>query len=152
MISTTKGAKVTKQLFEKPSVEGLRQQLADAMPSRLTFQVSKNDLQIARELPQDLAACATWRRRCIGWRDDHHTAELAMTFGQRFENGDAFGAHREAIRRVFEVAAGDDGAVGGFDGCANLEMGEISARVLASVAGGFDQGMRVECRVPNPGS
>ena len=51
MISTTKGAKVTKQLFEKSSVEGLRQQLANAMPSGLTFQVSKNDLQIARELP-----------------------------------------------------------------------------------------------------
>jgi hypothetical protein len=84
--------------------------------------------------------------------DDGNPAELPMSIRQSLEERDTFGAEGKTIRRVFDVAAGNDASVGRFDGCANLEMREVGARVLASVAGGFDQGMRIGCRVPNPGS
>jgi hypothetical protein len=49
-------------------------------------------------------------------------------------DGDAFGAHREAVGGVFDIAAGEDFAGGGEDGGADLEAGVGRIGVGASLA------------------
>ena len=53
-----------------------------------------------------------------------------LPFRQRLEDRDAFGAHRQAVGRVLDVAAGDDLAALGLERGADLETGEIGDRVL----------------------
>ena len=118
--------------------------------SGFAIQVGQNDLQIAGELPQDLSTRPTWRRRRVGWRDDHDSPELAVPFRQRLEHRDALGTHSEAIRCVFDVAARHDRSVRGFERGTHFEPGIIGMRVLANRARGRDEG--VDLRIPNPES
>ena len=45
-----------------------------------------------------------------GVGDDGDHRELALAFGQRLEQRDALGADGQAVRRVLDVAAGEDAA------------------------------------------
>src|SRR5439155_23244894 len=51
----------------------------------------------------------------------------------------SFGADGQAVRRILDVAAGDHGAVGGFERGAHLEVRESCVGVLARAARGGDE-------------
>src|SRR5262245_41967587 len=109
------------------------------MDAFLLLQIREVDLQVAAELPQDLPARAAGRRRRLGVGDDRNPREDAVAFGERLEHRDAFGADGEAVRRVLDVAPGDDGAVARLQRGADLEVREGGLRVLAGAARGADE-------------
>ena len=63
----------------------------------------------------------------------------AVTVGERLEQRDAFGAHRQTVGRVLDVAAVDDLAVGGQQRRADLEVRVRRDRARAGVACGLDE-------------
>ena len=56
--------------LEQPRIERQRQQILQSMPSGLAGEIGEHDVEIAAELPQDLAARAARRRRRFGVGDD----------------------------------------------------------------------------------
>src|SRR5215472_5963855 len=88
----------------------------------LPARVDQDDLDVAAELPQDLAAGAAGRGQRVRVGSDGDAAELTDAFADGLENGDALGADGEAVGRVFDVATGVDAAVGVFQGGAYLEF------------------------------
>src|SRR5687767_10433223 len=73
-------------------VEGLRQQIPQLMSSRFAAEVGEDDLDVAAELPEDLAARAAGRCRLVRLADDGDAAEFAVAIGDRLEHGDALRA------------------------------------------------------------
>src|SRR5476651_2221303 len=102
-------------------------------------EVRELNLEVAAELPEDLAARAARRRRRSRVGDDRDAREHAVPLGDRLEHRDALGADRQAVRRVLDVAAGDHRPVAGLERRADLEMREGRVRVLARAARGADQ-------------
>ena len=105
-------------------------------------EVREHDLEVAAELPQNLAARAARWRGVAGVRDDGDSGERAVALGQRLEHGHALGAHRQAVGRVFDVTAGDDRAVGGLQRRADLEVRIVRDGVLPGATCVFHQGVR----------
>ena len=122
---------------QKPCVEWERQQVFQLMARFDALQVRKHDLQVAAELPEHLAARSARRRGLLGVCDDHDSTECAMTFGNRLEHRNPLGANREAVSRVFDVAAGDNLAVRRLERRSNLEVGEAGVGIRASLACGL---------------
>jgi len=83
------------------------------------------------KLIDHLAAGAAGRGGARGIGGDGDGTELARLdpFADRLPDGDAFGADGEPVARVFDVAAGVDGAVQGFDGRAD-EKARIGSKGL----------------------
>ncbi len=95
----------------------------------------QNSQRIWRQAPhggvgESVSATTTMRR------------ELAMPFGDRLEDGDAFGADRQAVGGVLDVAAGDDLAARGLERGADLESRVVGGGVLAHGACGGDELLR----------
>ncbi len=109
------------------------------MPSRFSLQISEDHLEVAGELPEDLAARAARRRRRLRRRDDGDATERAMAVRQRLVHGHALGADRQAVGGVLDVAAGDDRAVRRLERRAHLELRVVRARVVARFARGGDE-------------
>ena len=59
-----------------------------------------------------------------------------MSLGERLEHRDALGAHGEAIRGVFNIAATEDSAGGGAECSADPEVGIGGVGVFAGLGGG----------------
>src|SRR5260221_13331559 len=100
----------------------------------LAGQVGEVDVEIAAELPEDLAARAARRRRLLGIGDDGDAREDVMALGERLEHRDALRANRQAVGGVLDVAAGEDGAIAGLERGADLEPRVRRVRVLARAA------------------
>src|SRR6185369_5110660 len=116
--------------LQQPSVKGQRQQCLEAVASFFLGQVRQQDLEVAAELPENLPARATWRRRRLGVGDDGDAGEDAVPFRERLEHRDPLGANRQAVSRVLDVAAREDGAVGALERRADFEMRECRGGVL----------------------
>ena len=109
------------------------------MARSLALQVRENHVEVAAELPQDLSACTAGRRWHLGISDDRDPAKVSMTFRDRLEHSDSFGADRQPVRGVFHIASGHYRAVGRFERGADQEMRELRVRVQACSAGGSNQ-------------
>src|SRR6476469_6142153 len=107
--------------LEEPRVEWKREQLGQAVHSRLAAKVGQHDFEVATELPENLPAGTARRCRRLGIRDHLDAAEPAMPLGERLEHGDALGAQRQPVRCVFDVAACDDSPVLRLECSANFE-------------------------------
>jgi len=94
-------------------------------------------LQVVAKFAEDLAAGAAGGGGFGGRGVDGDADDLAVTGGDGVENGGAFGAVGEAEGCVLDVAAGEDGTVGGLDGGANGELGVGGVGVIRGGAGGF---------------
>ena len=112
---------VWEDLLQQAIIERQWQQVLQLMPAGLATKVGQNHFNIAAELPQNLAACATGRRRRVGVSHDGNTAEFAMSFGEGLEHRDTLGAEREPVRRVLDVATGDDRPISGLERCTDFE-------------------------------
>ena len=115
--------------FNEPRVERQRQQVAQPVAPLLGAQVREDHLEVAAELPQDLAARAARRRRVGGVGHHGDAPEAAVALGERLEHRHALGADGQAVGGVLDVAAGDDGAVGGLERGADLEVRVVGVRV-----------------------
>src|SRR4051812_12788176 len=103
------------------SIKWQRQQILELVVGALAFGRGEDDFEVAAELPENLPAGAA-RRRGRVLEGDGDPAELAMAFRERLEHRDTLGADGQAVGRVLDVAAGDDGPVFGLQGGAHLEI------------------------------
>jgi len=103
------------------------------------MQIGEDDLEVAAEFPQDLAARAARRSGGFGIGDDGDAREAAVAFRQRFEHGDALGADRQTIGGIFDVAAGDDRPVSRLQRRADLEGRERRHGALTRAPRGIDE-------------
>src|SRR5688572_30772780 len=93
--------------LQQPRVERQRQQGAELMMAGLPPQVGEDDVEVAAELPEDLAAGTAGRRGRGGIRDDGDAAKGAMSVREGLEHRHALRADRQAVGGVLDVAAGD---------------------------------------------
>ena len=126
---------------QESSIERQRQQILQTITSRRALEVAKNHFQVAAEFPEDLPAGAARRRRRLGVGDDGDAREVPMPFGDRLEYCDALGTDRQAIGRVFDITAGDDGASRAFQRCTDQEMRIRRVRVQANGTRGIKQSL-----------
>jgi len=104
------------------------------MSFSLPFQIGEDDLSVTAEFPDDLAARAAGGRELVRVRDDGYGVKASLALGKRFEDGDALGANREAIARIFNIAAGIDFARFCADGGADAEFRKRRDCVFARAA------------------
>src|SRR5215471_7415332 len=76
----------------------------------LAARIAQNDFDIATELPEDLAACATGRREIVGFGGDGDAPKFSGSLGDGLEYRDPLRAQGQPITGVFYVAAGVDTA------------------------------------------
>ena len=68
----------------------------------------EEQVQVARELGENLSANAAGWRRAIPADDEHTGDRVAMACSDHREHGRSFGTDARAERRVLHVAAGED--------------------------------------------
>ncbi len=95
-------------MSEDRSVEGQRQQVTRSDNVILESGIRQNDVDIACEIPDHLAACPTGGNELPEVGGNGDSLEFAMTLGNRLEEGSAFCADCKTIRTAFDVAAGED--------------------------------------------
>src|SRR5690348_5626987 len=120
-------------------IKGAWKKVQRAFALGFAFEIRENHGNIAAKFPDDLAARATGRRERVGIGDDGDGFEIVLALGDGFENGDAFGAEREAVAGVFDVAAAIDASGFGMNGGAHEKFGERRVRVFAGGARGGDE-------------
>ena len=70
---------------------------------------------------------------------DGHCLEVVVSIGDGLEEGDALGAAAKAVAGAFNISSGNDYAVGGAEGCADLEAAVGGVGACACVEGGLDE-------------
>ncbi len=120
-------------------VEGAREKIQGALAFDFAVKIGEDDRNVAAKFPDDLAASAAGRGEgvCVG--DDGDGVEVVFSFGDGFENGDAFGAEGESVGGVFDVASGEDAAGFGAHGGADAKFRKWSVGVFTGGAGRGDQ-------------
>lgn len=98
-----------------------------------------DDFDVRRKFEQGLAAAAAGGDGLGEVADDGDLGEGAVAGGQGGEEGGAFGAAAEDRGRAFDVAPGDDEAIGGAERCTNLDASEWGHRVGARGLRGRDE-------------
>ena len=106
---------------KEPPVERVWQQLAQFVGGGYRGEIRQRHVDIAGEFPQDLAACTAWG--CGFGRVGNHrnASKSAVAIGQCLEHRDPFGAQRQPVGRIFDVAAGDDMPIGRLERGADFE-------------------------------
>ena len=89
--------------------------------------VDENHLHCGAEFAENLSAGAAWGVAAAGGDGDGD--DLLVPRGDGATDGDALGADRQAVGGVLDVAAGEDFAIGGEHGGADLEFGVGSVGV-----------------------
>lgn len=89
------------------------------------------------KLGKYLQAGAAGRGRGLRRGKDEQSAEMAMTLGYRPGQGDPFGAERQAVRGVFNVAAIDNLVVAGQQGGADGKVAVGAVAFCRCLTGGF---------------
>src|SRR5881396_3150742 len=102
-------------------------------------EVGGNYFDVARELPEQLAAGAARGRRALPVRHDGYGHEFPLSFGDRFPQRDSLRADRQPVGRVLHVATCEDPAVRSQQRRANLEAGVRRVSVLARFGRPLDQ-------------
>jgi hypothetical protein len=119
----------------------MREQIGKLMLSMPPLEICQDHLQVTAEFPQDLPTGAAWGRELICVGHHCHTSERAIPFGKRLEHRHTFGANRQTIGRVFDVATRDDGTVGALECGADLEVRKRRNGVFPDRSGGCNQGI-----------
>src|SRR5438445_4053903 len=104
-----------------------------------TFQIRHNHGNVAATFPDQLAASAAGRRQHIGVGYHGNGVEAALAFADGFENGDALGAHGEAISGILDVAAAKNPSGGGAKRGANTKIRVRCMRVFPGLPRGGNQ-------------
>src|SRR6266478_6433607 len=86
-------------------IKRFRKQLAHGDDFGFALQIREDHRHVPAKFPDQLAAGTAGRRKRIRVRHHGDGVEAALSFADRFENGDAFSANGEAVRGVFDVAA-----------------------------------------------
>src|ERR1035441_7707351 len=135
-------ARTKRKKLKIRGIEGLREEIFQAIGFGFAGQVDQHQLHVAAKLPENLPAGAAGRCEIFGIGGHGHAAEVADAFRDCLEHGHAFGAEGEAVGSIFHVASGMNAAVVVFDGRAYQELGEWREGIQAGGKGGGDQRVR----------
>ena len=102
------------------------------------MRIRQDNFNITAELPQDLTAGSAWRGKLVRIGNDRDAAEIARPIGDSFEHRHALGADRQAVGRVFDVAAGVDLASRIFKRGAHANIRKRGVSSLARLQSGLD--------------
>ena len=91
------------------------------------------------ELREDLAASAARADRSIGIGRNGNTSEIAPASSHCISHGHALGAHRQAEAEIFNIAAGENRAIGTLERGANREIRIRRVGQCARCFGGLDK-------------
>ena len=126
-------------MLQQARVEREGQEILQLMLPFFFLEVGEQDLEIAAEFPENLAARAARRGRRGRVGDDGDAGEGAMALRQRLEHGHPFRANREAVGGVLDVAARHDRPVGRFERGADFEVRKGRVGELTRPARGADE-------------
>src|SRR5688572_23000265 len=87
------------------------QQILQSMARLDAGEIRENHFDVPGELPENLPARTAGRGGLCRVRDDSDALERSVSLRHGFEYRDAFGAHRQPVSGILEVAAGDDTTV-----------------------------------------
>src|ERR1022692_35606 len=146
-------ARTKRKKLKIRGIEGLREEIFQAIGFGFAGQVDQHQLHVAAKLPENLPAGAAGRCEIFGIGGHGHAAEVADAFRDCLEHGHAFGAEGEAVGGILHVAPGMNAAVVVFDGRAYQELGEWREGIQAGGKGGGDQrvGHKVYPKRDRPG-
>src|SRR5260370_34296988 len=122
-------------------MEGFGKEISHLNGLGLALEVRHNYGNIAAEFPDQLAAGAAGRCKSIGIRDHGNGVEAALPFADGFEDGDAFGAHSEAVSGVLNIASAEDSAGRGTQRGAHAKVRVRRMRVFPRLPGNRNQGI-----------
>lgn len=97
--------------LEEMVSKGFWKQLREAEDLGFAGQICQNDIEIATEIPQELAARATGWRQLIRISNDDDPGEIGRPFRKRLEQGNPFRTNRETVAGTFNVATRKDAPV-----------------------------------------
>src|SRR5712691_1534963 len=118
----------------------MREEGGELVLDLLPDEVGQRDIDVTAVLPHQLAAGAARRRWLFRLRDDGDRSEFALTGCERGEQGHAFGADRQAVGAILDVAAAIDFSGFGPQCRADFELREWGDGILARRPRFIDQG------------
>src|SRR5215813_3795326 len=104
------------------SVERLGEKTVHGDDFGFAFEIGENHRDVATEFPDELTTCAAGSGQRVGVGDNGDGIKAAFAFADGFEDGHTFGAHGETVSGVFDVAAAEDAAGSGSQGCAYAKV------------------------------
>src|SRR4029077_9841336 len=122
-------------LLQLRGIERLWKQIAHLNDFGFALEIGHDHGNVATKFPDQLAAGSARRRERIGIRHHGNSVEPALAFADCFKNGDAFGANREAVSSVLDVAPAKDSAGGGTKRGTHAKIGIRRMRVLPRLPG-----------------
>jgi hypothetical protein len=112
-------------------IEWFREQIAHLKGLGFALQIRENYRDIAAEFPDDLPAGTARRREGIRVGHDGDGVEPAFALADCFEDRSAFGADRQAVTGIFDVAPAEDSSRNSSKRGADAEIRVGSMRILA---------------------
>src|SRR5437899_13010015 len=103
-------------------VEWSGKQFAQLDDLRFALENGHDHAKVTAEFPDQLAAGAAGWGQSVGVSHHGNSVEAALAFADGFENGDAFGAHGEAVGRILDVAAAKNPSGRSAQGGANAKI------------------------------
>lgn len=100
-------------------------------------QAYRNDAEPGSKLRQHLKTGPAGRGRCRGRREQDQGRKIPVTLRYGPYQGNPFGTEGEAVRGIFDVATGDDDAVGCQQGGADGKTAVGTVAVLHRRSGSF---------------
>src|SRR5262245_19769078 len=93
------------EFFQKARVNSPREEILDVNSFAISTNVHHYDIGMLGIFPDDLpASAARWcQHLCVD--RDREVGEVPFTFRKRLPDGDALGAHGQAIARTLNIAA-----------------------------------------------
>jgi hypothetical protein len=125
--------------LEVGGVEGFGEEVAHLDDFGFALEIGQDNGDVAAEFPDELAAGAAGWSQGVGVGNHRDGIEAALTFAERFEDGDAFGANGQAVGGVFDVATAEDAPRSGAESGTDTEIGKRSMGVLAGLLGDGDE-------------
>jgi len=117
----------------------MREEFMQLKPASLLLEIAQDHIEVAGIFPEQLPAWPAGGRRLVTLCHDGDAGELVSTFGECLEKGDSLSTDRQAIRSVFDVAAGKDSAILAQQCRPDGKPRILAAGMLTGLAGVFKQ-------------
>ena len=124
---------------ERFGTEGARKKLPNRSARDFSPREFGEDFKIAGKIPEHLAASAAWAKRNTFGAREGNRLKLAFAFGNRLEESDPLGAHRQTKGTNLDVASGEHTAAFRKQRGSDLKLRVRCERALPSLPGKCDQ-------------
>src|SRR6266481_867302 len=121
-------------------IERFGKEFAHLDDFRLALEIGHDHRNVPAKFPDQLAAGAAGWGQSVGVSHHGNSVEAALAFADGFENGDAFGAHGEAVGRILDIAAAKNSSGSGAQRGAHAKIRVRGMRVFPRLPRGRNQG------------